>query len=130
MKHIKISQKLTKFCFATDPVYKKPCHFRSFASSCTVHAFLFPDKSVSVHFLFKNIDANKPPEHSNHPLSMSSRLSPLLLANTDKLFFEMRISRTSDTTWQIGRLCPARHNADSRCVGCVAVFVDFVLEGS
>lgn len=67
--------KFAKFCFAADPVYKKPCRFRFFASWCTVHAFFFLDKSVSMHFLFKNIDANKPPEHSNHPLSMSSRLS-------------------------------------------------------
>lgn len=67
--------KFAKFCFAADPIYKKPCRFRFFASSCTVHAFFFLDKCVSMHFLFKNIDANKPPEHSNHPLSMSSRLS-------------------------------------------------------
>ena len=70
--------KFAKFCFAADPVCKKPCRFRFFASWCTVHAFFFLDKSVSMHFLFKNIDANKPPEHSNHPLSMSSRLSNVI----------------------------------------------------
>lgn len=122
--------KFAKFYFAADPVYKKPCRFRFFASSCTVHAFFFLDKSVSMHFLFKNIDANKPPEHSNHPLSISSRLSNVVDWQT-LTHFSLRWGFQGHRI-PLGRLEDfAQPGTMSRvAVWLCAVFVDFVLEGS